>query len=104
MLHMVHQDHLDQEVGQNLLDITHKHVEREIYVQNQHQYMEQLINMNWFFHNQEFTSVGYQTQFLKDLFIFCLRKLFMIIWLLIQLLMDLLSTKELFICTFVITQ
>ena len=46
MLHMVHQDHLDQEVGQHLLDITHKHVEREIYVQNQHQYMEQLINMN----------------------------------------------------------
>ena len=39
MLHMVHKDHLDQELGQNLLDITHIQVEGEIYVQNQNQYM-----------------------------------------------------------------
>ena len=39
MLHMVHQDHLDPELGQHLLYITPIHEEEVISIQNQHQYM-----------------------------------------------------------------
>ena len=42
---MVHQDNLDQELGQNLLGITHIQVEEVISVQNQLKYMYQFINM-----------------------------------------------------------
>ena len=63
MMHLVHQDHLDEELGQNVLVITHLQVEGENTVQNQHQYMDQLINLNWFFCTQEVTSVGYHRHF-----------------------------------------
>ena len=43
---MVHHNYLDQEEGPNLLDMTQVQVQEEIYVQNQHQYVDQLINMN----------------------------------------------------------
>ena len=54
---MVHQDHLDQELSQHALYITQMQVEGEISVQNQHHYMDQLINLNLKFHFHEFTSV-----------------------------------------------
>ena len=56
---MVHQDHLDQYLDENLLDITHIQVERAISFKNQHQYLDQLINMNLYFCNKEVTSVNY---------------------------------------------
>ena len=56
---MFHWDHLDQELGPNVLDITHIQVEEVISVQNQHQYMDQLINLNWIFHTREVISVVY---------------------------------------------
>ena len=46
MLNLVHQDHLDEGMGQNVFDITHIQVEGETSVQNQHQYMDQFINQN----------------------------------------------------------
>ena len=45
MLRIVCQDHLDQGLGQNILDITHMHTEELISLKNQHQYMEQFINL-----------------------------------------------------------
>ena len=45
MLHMVYQDLLNQELGQNLLDRTHIEVEEVISVQTQHQYMDQFIKL-----------------------------------------------------------
>ena len=39
-------DHLDKELGQHVLDIIYIQTEETITVQNQHQYMGQLINLN----------------------------------------------------------
>ena len=52
MIHMIHRDNLDQELGEILWDITYIQVEGEIPVQNQHQYMDQLISLNWVFNTQ----------------------------------------------------
>ena len=41
LLLMVHQDHLDQEQGTNILDITYIQSEELIPVQNQDQFMDQ---------------------------------------------------------------
>ena len=65
MMHLIPQDNLNQGLGQNVLFITPIQVEGETYVQNQHQYMDQFINLNWICHAQEYTSVGYHKQFLK---------------------------------------
>ena len=46
MLDLVHQDHFDQGLGQNLLSITPMNVEGANSVQNQHQYMDQFIDLN----------------------------------------------------------
>ena len=54
-----------QELEKNILEITHKQVEEVISVQNYHQFMDQLINLIWIFHNQEVTSVGYHEHFLR---------------------------------------
>ena len=42
---MFHQDHLDQELGQNILDTKQIQLEEVITVQNEHQYMDQFINL-----------------------------------------------------------
>ena len=76
---MVAQDNSNQELGKYLLNLTHIQVKEAIYVQNQHQYMDQLINLIWSFHTREVTSVGSSMQFLKDLLILCLVKLAVII-------------------------
>ena len=66
IIHMLHQDNLDQELGQNILNITHIQVEEVIFVQNQHQYMDQSINMILSSHTREVTSFSSHKQFLKD--------------------------------------
>ena len=66
MLHMVHLDHLDQMVGQNILHITHIQEKEVIFIKNQHQYIDQFINHILIFNTWEVTSVGYHKQFLKD--------------------------------------
>ena len=65
-MHMVHQDHLDLELGQNILDITHIQVEEMISVKNQFQYTDQFVNLILIAHTREVTSVGYHKQFLKN--------------------------------------
>ena len=50
MLDLVHQDHSDQDIAQNVFAITFIHVEGATSIQNQHLYMNQLINNNCTFH------------------------------------------------------
>ena len=64
MLHMVHQDHLFQELGQNKFYITHIQVEEVISIQNQLQYTDQFINLIRVIHTQEITSAVYHRKFL----------------------------------------
>ena len=64
MLHMVHQDHLDQELGQNLLVITHIQVEEVLYIQKQ-------TPVNGPFHKSVFNysySRSYFSCFLQEFF------------------------------------
>ena len=49
IIHMVHQNHVYQELGQNILYITPIQLEEAISVQSQYQYMDQFINMIWIF-------------------------------------------------------
>ena len=71
MLHLVHWDILDQELGRNVLAMTIIQVERSASVQNQHLFMDQLINHNPIFHTLQDTSVVYHSKFLLYLLIIC---------------------------------
>ena len=42
---MVHQDSFDQELGPNLLDITHIQAEEVVSIKKKDQYMDQIINL-----------------------------------------------------------
>ena len=75
---MVHQDHLDQEKGQNILEIKNIQVEEVFFIQSQHQYMDQFINIILNIYTREVTSFGYHNKLLKNIF-FCLIKLFIIL-------------------------
>ena len=50
ILYIFHQDQLDQEFVQNILDITHIQVEEVILDKNQHQYMDHSMNIIFIFH------------------------------------------------------
>ena len=65
LLHIVHRGHLDKELGQNILYIIHIHVEEVICILNQHQYMDQIINLILMLHTREVTSVCYHKQSLN---------------------------------------
>ena len=51
-MYMGYHNRLNQEFDENLLEITHIQAEEVIYVHNQHQYMEQLINLISIIHNR----------------------------------------------------
>ena len=93
MMHLVNKDHLDQYLVQNILTITCIQVEEATSVKNQHPYMDQFINQNWCFCTLEDTLAGCHRHFLKDLSIVCHKKVAMILWLLIQLLIHLVPIK-----------
>ena len=93
MLNMVIKDILDQELDKNLLEIIPIQEDKVSYVQKQHQYMDYFINPIWIFHTWEVTSVGYQKKLLNNRLIICLRKLVILLWLLIQLIMELVPIK-----------
>ena len=71
ILHLVHQDILDQELSRNVLAITIIQVEISASVQNQHLFMDQLINHNPIFHTLQDTSFVYHSKFLQDLLLIC---------------------------------
>ena len=55
MINFIHQDILDQELGQNILTKTHIQVEGETSIQNQQLFMDQIINHNPIFYHLEET-------------------------------------------------
>ena len=63
MLNLVHQDLLDQYLGQNVFTITLIQVEGSKFIKNQYLYMDQFKNQNLIFHTLEDTSFGYHRQF-----------------------------------------
>ena len=52
ILHLVHWNILDQELGRNVLAMKIIQVERSASVQNQHLFMDQFKNWNLIFHSQ----------------------------------------------------
>ena len=44
IMHFVHHKLLYQELGQNVLTITHRNIEGETYIQNQHLFMDRFRN------------------------------------------------------------
>ena len=71
MLHVVHQDHLYQELGQNILDIMHIRAEEEINAQNQHQYMDQLMKFDLHFLYLKIHFIWIPHAVSKGIIIFC---------------------------------
>ena len=101
---MVHRYILDRKLGRNLFGITLTLVEGKTSIQNQHLIMDQFIYQNPNVQTIEDTSVVYHRQFLRYLLIIWLKMLDIILWLSVQLFVDLVQMNKSVISTFVINQ